>query len=61
MKAFCLIMTIILAIVIVVKYCNPKWNWERDIYYYDYNQKIAFYILIPSFIVFLLATCLLYS
>lgn len=54
-------MTIILAIVIVVKYCNPKWNWERDIYYYDYNQKIAFYILIPSFIVFLLATCLLYS
>lgn len=61
MKAFCLIMTIILALVMIVMYLSPKWDYRYDRYYYDDNHKMGFYILIPSFIIFLLVTCLLFT
>lgn len=61
MKVFCLIMTIILALVTIVMYFSPKWDYRYDRYYYDDNQKMAFYILILSFVIFLLATCVLYT
>lgn len=61
MKVFCLIMTIILALVTIVMYFSPKWDYCYGKYYYDNNQKMGFYILIPSFIIFLLVTCLLFT